>query len=395
MKTLIVTPYVGSTYGGTSTVVTEIVQGLASLDIDVDLITTNANDLGNLDVPLNNWVTQKDYRVKYFPCWHRNDFIISPSLTNWLFKNIINYNIVHTHTIFSPLISLAHWACQYHKIPYIITPHGMLDPWALSYKARKKHFYYNLFEKPALRQASAIQVLASSEAEQLKYLGFQNSIVIPNGIHQEQFETLPDPEIFYQKFPATRNKSLILFLGRIDPKKGLDLLAPAFAKTHNKFPQTHLIVAGPDSIGFLPTVEDYFKQAGCVDAVTFTGMLKGSLKQAALTAASFYVSPSYSEGFSMSVLEGMASGLPCVITTGCNFPEAAAAKVAYVVDIDADAVADALINCLSNPQQSKEIGERAREFIFENYTWEQAAKKLSQVYEDIILKHKANQLFLS
>ena len=124
-------------------------------------------------------------------------------------------------------------------------------------------------------------------------------------------------------------------------------------------------------------------------------MLKGSLKQAALTAASFYVSPSYSEGFSMSVLEGMASGLPCVITTGCNFPEAAAAKVAYVVDIDADAVADALINCLSNPQQSKEIGERAREFIFENYTWEQAAKKLSQVYEDIILKHKANQLFLS
>ncbi len=177
------------------------------------------------------------------------------------------------------------------------------------------------------------------------------------------------------------------------PKKGLDLLAPAFAKVHNKFPQTHLIVAGPDSIGFLPTVKDYFKQAGCLDAVTFTGMVKGSLKYAALAAASFYVSPSYSEGFSMSVLEGMASGLPCVITTGCNFPEAAAAKAAYVVDIDADAIADALIECLSNSQQSKEIGDRAREFIFQNYTWEQAAKKLSQVYEDILLKHEANKFF--
>ncbi|MGB3757885.1 MAG: glycosyltransferase [Rivularia sp. (in: cyanobacteria)] len=393
MKTLIVTPYLGSTYGGTSKVVTEIVQGLASLVIDVDLITTNANGLENLDVPLNTWITQKDYRIKYFPCWHRNDFIISPSLTNWLFKNIINYNIVHTHTIFSPLISLAHWACQYHKIPYIMTPHGMLDPWALSYKARKKLFYYNLLEKPALRQANAIQVLASSEAEQLKSLGFQNSIVVPNGIHQEQFETLAEPELFYQKFPETRNKSLILFLGRIDPKKGLDLLAPAFAKVQNKFPQTHLIVAGPDSISFLPTVENYFKQAGCLDAVTFTGMLKGSLKHAALAAANLYVAPSYSEGFSMSVLEGMASGLPCVITTGCNFPEAAAAQAAYVVDINADAIADALIECLSNPQQSKQIGDRARQFIFQNYTWEQAAKKLSQVYEDILLKHEANKFF--
>ena len=90
MKILIVTPYLGSTYGGTSKVVTEIVQGLASLGIDVDLITTDANGLGNLDVPLNTWITRKDYRVKYFSCWHRNDFIISPSLTNWLFKNIIN-----------------------------------------------------------------------------------------------------------------------------------------------------------------------------------------------------------------------------------------------------------------------------------------------------------------
>jgi len=391
MKILIVTPYLGSTYGGTSKVVTEIVQGLTSLGIAIDLITTNANGLDTLEVPINTWITQKYYRIKYFNCWHRNDFIISYSLTNWLFKHSVNYNIVHTHTIFCPLISLAHWACQYRKIPYIMTPHGMLDPWALSYKARKKRFYYNLLEKPALQQASAIQVLASSEAEQLKSLGLQDSILVPNGIHQQQFETLPDPELFYQKFPGTRNKTLILFLGRIDPKKGLDLLAPAFAKVHNQFPQTHLIVAGPDSIGFIPTVKDYFKQAGCLDAVTFTGMLKGSLKHSALAAASLYVSPSYSEGFSMSVLEGMASGLPCVITTGCNFPEAAAAKAAYVVDINADAIGDALIDCLSYPQQSKQIGDRAREFIFNNYTWEQAAKKLSQVYEDIVLKQEGNK----
>ena len=393
MKILIVTPYLGSTYGGTSKVVTEIVQGLGSVGITVDLITTNANGLDKLEVPLNTWIIEKNYRVKYFPCWHRNDFIISPSLINWLFNNITNYNIVHTHTIFSPLISLINWACQYHKIPYIMTTHGMLDPWALSYKARKKLFYYNLFEKPALQQASAIQVLASSEAQQLKSLGFQHSILVPNGIHQQQFETLSDSEVFYQKFPGTRNKKLILFLGRIDPKKGLDILAPAFAKVHSLFPETHLIVAGPDSIGFLPTVKNYFTEAGCLDAVTFTGMVKGSLKYAALAAASLYVSPSHSEGFSMSVLEGMASALPSVITTACNFPEAATAKAAYVVDVNADVIADALIKYLNNPQQAKEIGDRARQFIFDNYTWKQSAKKLSQVYEDIFLKHEANKFF--
>ncbi len=390
MRVLFITPYLGLTYGGITKVVTELVKVLGNQQISLDMIATNANDRAHLNVSLNTWVEHSNYRIRYFACWHRNDFVVSPSLTNWLFKHIADYHIVHTHTIFSPLISLAHGACQYHKIPYVMTPHGMLEPWALSYKARKKRFYYNLFEKSALQQASAIQVLASSEAQQVKSLGFGHSIVIPNGIHRQEFETLPESEIFYKKFPVTRNKNLILFLGRIDPKKGLDLLAPAFARVNNQFPNTHLVVAGPDSISFLPTVENYFKQAGCLEAVTFTGMLTGSIKQAALAAANLYVAPSYSEGFSLSVLEGMASGLPCVITTGCNFPQAATAKAARVVDIDVDAIADALINCLINPQQAQLMGLKARQLIFQNYTWEQAAKKLSQVYENILLKDETN-----
>lgn len=384
MNILIVTPYLGSIYGGTSKVVKELAQGLGNLGVTVDIITTNANGSDKLDVPLNVWIQEKYYRVQYFPCWHRNDFIFSPSLIGWLFNHVIKYDLVHTNTAFAPLVSLTHWVCKLRKVPYIMTPHGMLEPWALSYKAWKKQFYYALFEKPALQQTSAIHVLASSEAEHIKSLGFQHTIVVPNGIHRQEFETLPDPEILYQQFPATRNKTIILFLGRIDPKKGLDLLAPAFAKVHYLFPQTHLVVAGPDSIGFLATAQSYFAQEGVLESVTFTGMLTGSLKHAALAAASLYVSPSYSEGFSMSVLEGLASGVPCAITTGCNFPEAAVAKAAHVVKIDAEAIASALIQCLSNPQQAKTMGAHAREFIFKNYTWEQSAKKLTQVYQAII-----------
>lgn len=384
MKILLIAPYVGSTYGGTSKIVTELVQGIGRLGVNVDLVTTPANVSDRLDVPLNTWITEKGYRVQYFPCWYRNDLIISPSLIGWLFKHMVDYEVVHTHTVFAPLISLAHWICLFSHIPYIATPHGMLEPWALSYKAWKKQIYYTLFEKPALQQASAIQATASLELNNVDSLGFKNAFLVPNGIHCQEFMTVSGSEVFYHKFPETRHKTLILFLGRIDPKKGLDLLAAAFAKVHAKFPQTHLVIAGSDSIGFMSTAQGYFAQTGCLDAVTFTGMLTGKLKYAALAAVNLYVAPSYSEGFSLSVLEGMASGLPCVITTGCNFPEAATAKAAHVVDVNAEAIADALIRCLSNPQEAKAMGDRARDFICQNYTWNEAAEKLVKVYQAIL-----------
>ena len=110
-----------------------------------------------------------------------------------------------------------------------MTPHGMLEPWALCYKSRKKKLYFNLFEKPSLQRASAIQILASTEAINVKQLGLKSPLVlVPNGIYQNDFQELPNSEIFYQKFPETRNKTLILFLGRIVPKKGLYLLVIAF-----------------------------------------------------------------------------------------------------------------------------------------------------------------------
>ncbi|MEO8891263.1 MAG: glycosyltransferase [Coleofasciculaceae cyanobacterium] len=384
MKILIVVPALGLVYGGPSKIAVELAHALGNLGISVDIVTTNANGATNLDVPLHTWIPDSSYRVQYFSyCF--GEYKVSLTLTKWLLEHITDYDLVHTIAVFSYPVLAAHWACQLRQVPYVMNPQGMLEPWALSYKSGKKRFYYALLEKPALERASAIQMLAFSEAERAKPLNLKSPLVIvPNGIDCQDFETLPEPELFYQKFPNTRNKTLILFLGRVDPKKGLDLLALAFAKVQVQFPQTHLIVAGQDNIEFLPTAQGYFAQAGCLDAVTFTGMLTGSLKYAALAAANVYVAPSYSEGFSMSVLEGMASGLPCVITTGCNFPEAAAVQAAHVVDINADQIADALIECLKHPSQAKEMGDRARQLILERYTWDQIASNLSKVYSAIL-----------
>jgi glycosyltransferase involved in cell wall biosynthesis len=385
MNILFVIPALGNVYGGPSKSVIELAQALGKLGIKIDLVTTNANGKSSLDVPLYCWIQEKYIRIQYFPYWAIKDYKISFSLTKWLFQNVKNYDLIHTNAIFSYATLPAYWACQKERIPYIVTPRGMLEPWALSYKAWKKRFYYSLLEKPALNRSHAVQMLASTEAEGAKSLNLKTPIVIvPNGIHREDFETLTNPELFYEQFPIARHKTLILFLGRVDPKKGLDLLATAFGKINSQFPQAHLIIAGPDNVGFLPVAKNYFAQTGCLDAVTFTGMLTGDLKYSALAAASLYVAPSYSEGFSMSVLEGMASGLPCVITTGCNFPEAAEAQAAYVVDINAEAITNALIDCLQNPQRAKQMGTRARQLIFEQYTWERIALKMANIYSSII-----------
>ena len=392
MKVLFVIPFLGSVYGGPSNSVVSLAQALGQQGVELDVISTTANGSTRLDVPVETWIEKSFYRIQYFSYWNFLDYKISRSLTQWLFQNISDYDLVHTHTIFSYSILLANLLSQLYQIPYIMTPRGMVEPWALAYKSWKKKPYFNFFEKPAFQRANAIHVLTSAEANSIQKIGLNSPLaLVPNGVSQKDFDVLADPEIFYQQFPKTRDKTLILFLGRIDPKKGLDLLAIAFSKIRAEFPNTHLILAGPDNIDFSPIVKDYFAEVSCLEAVTFTGMLTGTLKYAALAAANLYVAPSYSEGFSLSVLEGMASGLPCVITTGCNFPEAGIKKAALVVDIDATQIADALFWCLANSEEAKQMGDRARQFVFENYTWDNISKIMIKTYKDILTKNHQTQ----
>lgn len=389
MKILFLISAIGAVYGGTSKVVLELAEVMGKQGIDINIVTTNANGETVLEVPLYTLVKQDHYRIIYFPCIQWGDYKYSRTLANWLFKHISEYDLVHTHAIFSLPNWSAYQACKSNNIPYIITPHGMLEPWALSYKAWKKKIYFSWIEKPALQDACTLHLISSIEKQHIHALGLKTpTIVLPNGLHPEEFIDLPDPELFYQSYPHTRNKLLLLFLGRIDPKKGLDLLANAFGKLHVHFPETHLIVAGPDNVGFLKTAQQYFIDAGCFQAVTFTGMLEGQLKLSALAAADLYVAPSYSEGFSMSILEGMAAGLPCVITTGCNFPEAGAANVAKVININADDFTIALFELVKDLKSAQAMGDRARQFVLENYTWESIGKKMINAYENI-LSHRS------
>jgi glycosyltransferase involved in cell wall biosynthesis len=379
-----VTPYLAEVYGGTTTSFLALAEAIAQTHVSLDLITTNANGATCLDVATQTWIEQSGYRVQYFTGWHRHDQVWSHALLGWLHRHLQDYDVVHTHTLFSPFMAAVHGICGWRRIPYVMTPHGMLDAWALAQKAWKKQLYYTLVERACLRHAAKIHVLNASEAKQAIALGFSHTVTIPNGIRASDVENLPSAEWFLQEWPHLRHKTLILFLSRLHPKKGLDLLAPAFAQIHHQFPQTHLVIAGPDQDGFQAIAEGYFDAAGCRAAVTFTGMLSGLLKYGAIAASSLYVLPSYSEGLSMSVLEAMGAGLPCVITTGCHFPEAAQQQAVIEIPPSVRALTDALMHLLIHPDQAWEMGDRARRFVLENYTWQQSAQTLVDVYGQIV-----------
>jgi glycosyltransferase involved in cell wall biosynthesis len=152
-----------------------------------------------------------------------------------------------------------------------------------------------------------------------------------------------------------------------------------------RFPHTHLVVAGPDTVGHTAAARGFLEANGCADAGAFAGLLEGDMKQGALAAASVFVAPSYSEGFGISVLEAMAAGLPCVLTDGCNFTEAGAAEAARIVSTgDTDRFAAELLDLLNQPEAARIMGARARELVLGRYTWSAVAEEYERMVGRIL-----------
>ena len=348
----------------------------------VDLVATDADGLKRLSAPTDRWISQDGYRVRYFRRLGRFEFKFSPSLLGWLWRHVEEYDVVHVTSSFNFPVLACGLACRLRGVPYVVAPQGMLEPWALGYKSGKKTAYLRLLEFPVvLRSARLIQALNSSEAVNLTRLRLGPRVaIVPNGIDEADTMTSRDPAdiaSFLDRFPAARDRTVILFLHRVDPKKGLDVLAKAYSQVHPRYPHTHLIVAGPPTGEFEQIARGYFEAADVAGAVTFTGIIEGALKRGALAAANAFVAPTYSEGFSMAVLEAMAAGLPCVLTEGCNFPEAAAAGAALVTPTgDPVAFAAALETILADADAARAMGTRARQLVLDHYTWDRVAARL-------------------
>jgi glycosyltransferase involved in cell wall biosynthesis len=296
-----------------------------------------------------------------------------------LSKKIAQFDGVHIHGLWEEHTFSAVRAARAAGKPYIISAHGMLEPWALRNKRLKKLIYSWLTERDNVQGAACLHALTAAEAKDYRRYGAKAPIaLIPNGVRVAEGA---DSEPFFQAFPALRGPRLVLFLGRVHPKKGLDLLVRAWKSAIPAGCDTHLVIAGPDVEKTQMSIEREIQELGIGASVTFTGMLRGSLKWSALAACDLFVLPSYSEGLSVSVLEALGMGKPVLVTEACNIPEVSEYNCGWVTSPDVVPVAAALQDFLgTSGEATREMGQRGRSLVNERFDWKKIGAQTTEVY---------------
>jgi glycosyltransferase involved in cell wall biosynthesis len=286
---------------------------------------------------------------------------------------------LHLHGLWEQSTALSARLARRLGKPYVLSAHGMLEPWALAQKRLKKLLYAQLLERANVAGAGCLHALTLAEAAQYRAFGAHGPIaIIPNGVTIPQHVTA-NPLL--ERFPTLTGRRIVLYLGRLHQKKGLDLLLQAWAEIADSWPDAHLVLAGPDADGTRVQLETEITRMGLDQSVLFTGMLGAALKWSALAAAVGFVLPSHSEGLSVSVLEAMGMGVPVIVTEGCNMPEVAEHEAGWVVAASRHSLLTALQALLANNVAANQaLGERGEALIRTRYAWPVIARQMADVY---------------
>ncbi|WP_372642649.1 glycosyltransferase [Hyphomicrobium sp.] len=287
-------------------------------------------------------------------------------------------DIAHSHGIWKHSSRVvAQWAMATRR-PYVVSPHGMLDTWALKRSVLKKKIASQLYENDHLRRAACLHALCDSEAETIRKLGFDNPIcVIPNGIALPSIDDSRTPP-WWKVIPE--EERVMLFLGRLHPKKNLSTLIDAWP-SHWENRGWHLAIAGWDQGGHEADLRAHVKKRRLDHVVHFLGPLFGREKDAALRRADAFVLPSLSEGLPMAVLEAWSYGLPVLQTDACNLPEGFHRNAAMRISPSPNAMANEIRDVMAMPAEAlAEMGRNGRRIAEQNFSWNGVTTQMLAVY---------------
>lgn len=310
----------------------------------------------------------------------RGPLIWTPRIAPTLRKLLTDADIVHIHTLWESIQHRAAVLARGRGVPYLTRPCGMLDPWSLSQRALKKRVYLALRLRNDLNRAAAIHYTTHAERDLAAPLGLTAPpLVVPNGIDLAEFASLPDRGAFRAKHPTIGNRKLVMILGRIDAKKGFDLLIPAFARL--KSVDSMLAIAGPDLGGYEIQVRAMVDQFGLRERVLFTGMLRGPDRVEALAAADLFVLPSYQENFGIAVVEALAAGCPVIVSENVNIQdEIVAAGVGAAVPRDVARLASEMGRWLGDDRLRQGASTKARPLVQSRFDWNMIAQEWAGGY---------------
>lgn len=384
MRILHVIASIAPRYGGPSRACPDLCRALIRRGEDAVIYTTDVDGPGRLDVPLDAPVDVDGVPVHFFPVQQPREYKLSLPLARALRADVAGFDVVHIHSLYLFTSAIAARYAFRAGVPYLVRPHGTLDPYIYRRHRGRKFVYECLVERRNLDRAAGIHFTTEQEALLARPVGLKApEIVVPNGVDLTRFETLPARGAFRARYPEIGTRRLVLFFGRLNFKKGLDLLARAFGRLVRAGVDAHLALVGPDD-DYGPRVRQWLVDEGCLDRATFTGLLDDARSLEALRDADVFALPSYSENFGNSVAEAMAAGLPVVVSDQVNLCDAIrAADAGLVVPCDADAVATAVARVLDDPAGSAAMAARARTLVHERFSWDAVAAEMARVYREI------------
>ncbi|MFL1874174.1 glycosyltransferase [Hansschlegelia beijingensis] len=313
--------------------------------------------------------------LKVFPARGPASFGYAPGLGRALLA--ADLDVVHVHGLWMYLsIAARRWAAASGR-RYVVSPHGMLDPWAVANSGWKKTLALRAYEQAHLDRAACIHALCEQERQAVRAFGLRNPVcLIPNGVQ------LPPEESASPRGGANARRTL-LYLGRLTPKKGLVALLDAWASLRRN-PEAQawdLAIAGSGPEAFVAELRARAELLCSPRSMRFLGHVSGASKRAAFAQADAFILPSVSEGQPLAVLEAWSHGLPALITEQCNLPEGRLAGAALSIGPSTAEIADGLRRLFETPpEQARAMGRRGRLLVEKRFSWGSAALRWAEVY---------------
>jgi len=406
MRILQVIPYFypALQYGGPIPVVMGLSRAMADKGHKVTVATTTAKGADELDVVPGTVVERDNFEIIYFKRvrWERLftaipyvgqsvGFFYSPQLRAYLNDSIGRFDIVHVHDMFCYPAVKAGQIARHNGVPCFVHTHCLLDPARFVRRQFKKTVFMSLVGRNLLNRASGVVALTETEREHLREHGVATEIgVIPNGTdcllgQDEKSRYIVDPY-------SLGKKKVILFLGRLHLVKGIDLLIESYASIAIRHPESILLIAGPDEVGLKKQLMQRVETLKLGDQIRFIGMVQGTNKEYLLRRCDIFALTSYSEGFSIAILEALAFGRPVVITETCNFPDVGTHCAGFVSPAKTTEIAKSLDTLLNDPALRRTMGENAVKLIETAYTWDIVAEKTVRFYQKAVKTHSACDL---
>jgi glycosyltransferase involved in cell wall biosynthesis len=388
MRVLHVTPYYepAYVYGGPVRSVPLLCRGLVESGVEVTVFTTDANGSERLDVPTDEPMVRDGITVRYFPQSRPLGRFRSRQMAQSLRQSVVSYDLVHITGLWSFPAAMAGALAGRAGVPYLISPRGMLMPWEMGHKAWKKRPFFLLSELPRLRRAAGIHCTTEDERAALHAFGLENTgFVVPNPIDTLEFERLPAPDVFRRQIGVAPEDHIVLYVGRLHPKKGIDLTVEAFAEVAREDKRLRLVLVGPDEAGYAQSLPAWAAQRGLGSRLHLTGTLAGVDRLAAYASADVFILTSESENFGMGAAEAMASGIPVLLTPGVGIARwVADVGAGIMVSPSAHDVARGIRALVHEPEKARQMGQIGRCMVERELSVSAIGHRMEAAYRSLV-----------